>query len=110
MEEFAYGMRATTSAELSWAWIEDYGFLEEQGLTWAIPWVMPVGNELGSQRIDVSRAVSSGLTYRPMAVTAMDTLAWWHSDAVSDDRRANPRFVLTPEREREILEAWERRG
>jgi 2'-hydroxyisoflavone reductase len=110
MEEFAYGMRATTSSTLSWAWIQDYDFLQEQGLTWAIPWVMPVGNELGSQRIDVSRAVTNGLTYRPLAVTAMDTLDWWFSDAVPDERRGNPRFVLTPEREREILAAWGVRG
>jgi hypothetical protein len=41
-----------------------------------------------------------------MAVTAMDTLGWWQSDSVSDERRVNARFVLTPEREREILAAW----
>ena len=110
MEEFAHGMRATTSSVLSWAWVDDYDFLEEQNLTWAIPWVIPVGNELGSQRIDVSRAVAAGLTYRPMATTAMDTLDWWLSDSVSDERRANPRFVLTPEREREILVAWQGRN
>lgn len=110
MEEFAYGMRATTSSTLSWAWVDEYTFLEQQNLTWAIPWVMPAGNELGSQRIDVSRAVAAGLVYRPMASTAMDTLSWWNSDAVSEDRRENPRFVLTPEREREILEAWKRRA
>jgi 2'-hydroxyisoflavone reductase len=108
MEEFAYGMRATTSAVLSWVWIEDLSFLEAQGLTWAIPWVMPVGNDLGSQQIDVSRAVENGLAFRPTAVTAMDTLDWWLSDSVSDERRANPRFVLTPEREREIIQAWRR--
>ena len=109
MEGFMHGMRATTSSVLSFSWIEDYGFLQEQGLTFAIPWLMPVEDHVGSQRIDVSRAVAQGLTYRPMAVTAMDTLAWWLSDAVSDERRAAPRFVLTPEREREILEAWKAR-
>jgi 2'-hydroxyisoflavone reductase len=106
MEEFAHGMRATTASELSWAWIEDYAFLQDQGLTYAIPWVMPVDDNLGSQRIDVRRAIARGLTYRPMAVTAMDTLGWWQSDSVSDERRVNARFVLTPEREREILAAW----
>ena len=109
MEEFAYGMRATTSAELSWSWIEDYGFLQEHGLTFAIPWLMPTDDHVGSQRIDVSQAGANGLTYRPMAVTAMETLEWWHSDAVSDERRANPRFVLSAEREREILNAWKTR-
>jgi 2'-hydroxyisoflavone reductase len=110
MEEFIYGMRATTSSVLSFTWIQDYGFLQEEGITFAIPWLMPVDDHVGSQRIDVSRAVAEGLTYRPMAVTAMDTLEWWHSDAVSGERRANPRFILTPEREREILEAWKAKG
>jgi len=109
MEEFAYGMRATTSSELSWTWIEDYEFLQEHRLTFAIPWLMPTDDHVGSQRIDVSKAVSSGLTYRPMAVTAMETLDWWFSEAVSDERRANPRFILTPEQEQEILAAWKAR-
>jgi 2'-hydroxyisoflavone reductase len=109
MEAFMYGMRATTSSVLSFTWIEDYAFLQEQRLTFAIPWLMPVDDHVGSQRIDVSRAVAHGLTYRPMAVTAMDTLDWWHSENVSDERRAAPRFVLTPEREAEILAAWKAR-
>jgi 2'-hydroxyisoflavone reductase len=109
MEEFIYGMRATTSSVLSFTWIEDYAFLQEQRLTFAIPWLLPVDDHVGSQRIDVSRAVARGLTYRPMAVTAMDTLDWWHSGDVSDERRAAPRFVLTPEREAEILAAWKAR-
>lgn len=109
MEEFIYGMRATTSSVLSFTWIEDYAFLEEHNLTFAIPWLMPVADHLGSQRIDVSRAVAHGLTYRPMAVTAMDTLDWWHSENVTDERRTSPRFVLTPEREAEILAAWKPR-
>jgi len=110
MEEFIYGMRATTSSRLSYTWIEDYTFLQDRGLTWSIPWLMPVDDHLGSQRIDVSRAVAAGLTYRPLATTAMDTLDWWRSEAVSDERRASPRFVLTPEREREILEEWKAGG
>jgi hypothetical protein len=68
-----------------------------------------VDDHLGSQRIDVSKAVATALSYRPMAITSMETLAWWLSPSVSDERRANPRFVLSPEREREILEAWKAR-
>jgi hypothetical protein len=67
---------------------------------------MPEGDELGSMRIDVSKAGRNGLRYRPLAITAMDTLAWWFSGALSDERRAAARFVLSPEREAEMLEAW----
>ena len=70
---------------------------------------MPEGDELGSMRIDVSKAGASGLKYRPLAITAMDTLAWWFSGALTDERRAAARFVLSPEREAELLAAWEGR-
>jgi 2'-hydroxyisoflavone reductase len=110
MEEFLYGMRATTSKEVSWTWIEDYEFLQEHRFAWAIPWIMPVGSNLGSQRIDCSRARAAGLVFRPTAVTAMDTLAWYHSDAVTDEERQKPPLALSPEREAEILKAWKARG
>lgn len=109
MEEFVYGMRATSAAEVRWTWVEDYAFLQEHEFTAAIPWILPVGSYLGSQSIDNARAKAAGLAFRPVAVTAMDTLAWFHSDAVTDEERANPPMALSPEREAELLEAWKRR-
>jgi 2'-hydroxyisoflavone reductase len=106
MEEFVYGLKAATTSQISWTWIEDYDFLQEHRLGFAIPWLMPVDEHVGSQRIDISKAVANGLIYRPMAVTVMETLEWWHSDALTDERRENARFVLSPEREAEILAAW----
>lgn len=110
MEEYLHGVRATSSAEVAWTWVDDYAFLEEQRFTAAIPWILPVGDHLGSQRIDCSKARAAGLTYRPLAVTALDTLAWYHSDALTDEQRATPAMALSPEREREILAAWRARG
>ena len=106
MEEFVYGLKAATTSQISWTWIEDYEFLQEHRLGFAIPWLMPVDEHVGSQRIDISKAVENGLIYRPMAATVMETLEWWHSDALTDERRENARFVLSPEREAEILAAW----
>jgi len=110
MQEFVHGVRAATSSKVTWSWIEDYDFLQEHRLDFAIPWIMPVDDHVGSQRIDVSSAVAHGLTYRPIALTALETLEWWHSDALTDERRANARFVLSPERETEILAAWKARA
>lgn len=106
MAEFVHGVRAVTTSEVRWNWIPDYDFLKTRGLLYAIPWIMPVDDELGSLRIDVSRAAADGLTYRTLADTAASTLEWWFSPAVPPERRAEPRFVLTPQQEREILEAW----
>jgi 2'-hydroxyisoflavone reductase len=54
--------------------------------------------------VDVSDAVASGLTFRPLAVTTRDTLAW--DKARPAEERANRRFGMSREREREVLDAW----
>lgn len=111
MEEYVHGVRATSSAPVTWTWVDDPAFLQEHRFTAAIPWILPAGDHLGSQRIDCARARAAGLAYRPLAVTALDTLAWYHSDALTDEERAAPPMALSPEREREILAAWKaRRG
>jgi 2'-hydroxyisoflavone reductase len=109
MEEFVYGVSAVTTSDKTWTWIEDYDFLTEHRLTYAIPWLMMRGDNFGSSQINNDRAVAAGLRFRPLAETTEDMLAWWHSDAVPAERRQNARFVLTPEREREILAAWKSR-
>jgi len=106
MAEFIYGVRAVTTSEVHWSWVEDYEFLKSRSLLYAIPWIMPVDDELGSLRIDVSKAASNGLTFRTLAETARDTLDWWYSESVSPERRGEARFVLDPVEEMEILEAW----
>jgi 2'-hydroxyisoflavone reductase len=120
MAEFVYGLAALTSAPLSWTWVEDYEFLKtfayrktQQGqdvhLTYAVPWVMVDGEDLGHMRIDNSRALAAGLTFRPLAETAMDTIAWRSSSAVPENLRTTPRYVLNAEQEQAILAAWKKR-
>jgi len=110
MAEFVYGLRAVTAKPVRWVWADDYEFLRAQRLRYAIPWLLPEGDSLGAARIANRRALAAGLTFRPLAVTVRDTLDWWYSPLVSDDRRQHARFVLTPEREAEILAAWAARG
>lgn len=117
MAEFVYGLGATTSVPLSWTWIEDYEWLKSyplrtrqdgstSGLEYAIPWVMVEGDALGHMQIDNARALTAGLRLRPLADTARDTVAWRLSDAVPQALRDQPRYVLTAEQERAMLEAW----
>ncbi|MGD8276864.1 MAG: NAD-dependent epimerase/dehydratase family protein [Gemmatimonadota bacterium] len=107
MEEFVYGMRAATSSEPTWTWIEDYDFLAQNRVFYAIPWILPVDDNLGSQRINIDRAKAAGLSFRPVALTAMETLDWYYS--LTDEERATPPMALTPEREAEVLAAWKAR-
>jgi len=109
MEEFLYGVRACTSAPVSWIWIEDHAWLAENGLRAAIPWILPQGEELGHMSVDAGRALAAGLTIRPLAATVLDVIDWWHSDAVPVEVRENVRFPLVPEREVELIAAWQAR-
>jgi 2'-hydroxyisoflavone reductase len=90
-------------------WVDDYEFLRAHRLQYAIPWIMPVDDQVGAMRISQAQAVAAGLTYRPLADTVRDTIAWWYSDAVPETRRAAPRFAISAEREAEILTAWRAR-
>jgi 2'-hydroxyisoflavone reductase len=54
--------------------------------------------------VDVRDAVAAGLTFRPLPVTARDTLAWDRTRPA--EARANRRFGMSRERERAVLDAW----
>jgi len=104
LDEFVYGVKGAFSEPVTWTWIEDHAFLEENEVWGAIPWILPTDDNMGSQRIDVRKAVAAGLTFRPIAQTALDTLAWY--DTLSEEDKANPPMAISPEREAEILAAW----
>jgi 2'-hydroxyisoflavone reductase len=106
MEEFLYGIRACTGEPVSWVWVDDHEWLAENRLGAAIPWILPVGDEVGHMSIDASRSLAAGLTLRPLARTVFDVIDWWHSEAVGPEIRDNVRFPLTSEREAELIAAW----
>ena len=54
--------------------------------------------------VAVQNAVDAGLTYRPIPVTARDTLEWDKTRPAEE--RANRRFGWSREREREVLDGW----
>ncbi|MFC1543753.1 epimerase [Gemmatimonadota bacterium] len=60
----------------------------------------------GWNQYNIDRALAAGLTFRPIAVTARDTLEWYNSLPEEDRARRNS---FTPEREAEVLAAWHAR-
>lgn len=99
---------AGSDARFLWA---DAEFLEAQQIgPWQdMPtWVPPVGAMAGFSRIDVSKAVSKGLRFRPHEETARDTLAWWKEQP--EARRGGAmKAGLTPEREAAAIAALKAR-
>jgi 2'-hydroxyisoflavone reductase len=64
-------------------------------------WMPGQGRTFGFHRRDFSRAVAEGLTFRPLPVTAADTLAWFHT--LPSEHQGKLRAGLTTEREAELL-------
>jgi 2'-hydroxyisoflavone reductase len=100
------GIKTALSSNANFTWV-NAEFLKEQNVqAWSD---MPVwaGDELGMARTNISRALGKGLTFRPLAATARDTLAWFKSQL--QDRQSHLRAGLTPEREAEVLAAWKKK-
>lgn len=62
------------------------------------------GPEAGFGRVSAKKAIARGLVFRSPVETARDALAWYQ--AQPDERRAQKRPGITPEREAELLAKW----
>ena len=105
MEAMLYGVRAATSAgaRLHWAPAD---FLEKEKVSaWSdMPTWVPSGSDSGGfSRRSNRKAMAAGLTFRPLAQTALDTLAWFKS--LPAERQATLKAGIKPEREKEVLAA-----
>ncbi|MBA2539253.1 MAG: NAD-dependent epimerase/dehydratase family protein [Deltaproteobacteria bacterium] len=121
---------AGNKASLTWVSTE---FLDNHEVSpWAeMPgWVPAEGDYAGFGRLSNQRAVDAGLTFRPIADTAQDTLAWlalpdveaWvrgtapfgSAAMLSRDEPAKRRAIrgsgITREKEAKVLAAWKARG
>ncbi len=86
MAELLYGIRAITATPVRFTWVPG-SFLAEQGVPeFSLPpWSNQEGPLAGATRFRADRAFAAGLTSRPLAETALDTLQWWNS--LPRDRR-----------------------
>jgi 2'-hydroxyisoflavone reductase len=110
MGEMLGGVRAVMSTDAHLTWV-DADFLEAQKVRpWAdMPvWVPPDGDSAGFARRSIRRGIEKGLTFRPLAVTAKDTLDFYNAEP--EDRKAKLRAGLDPAREKEVLAAWRARA
>lgn len=109
MAELLYGIRAVTTADVKFTWV-DAEFLAAQKVSaWAdMPvWVPGTGETAGLHTMSNARAVSKGLAFRPLADTAKATLDWFK--ALTPERQEKLRAGIKPQREVEVLAAWRAR-
>jgi 2'-hydroxyisoflavone reductase len=100
--------QAATGSDARFVWVDEK-FLIEAGIgAWSeLPLWLPEEDEAIRYflSLDNSKAVRDGLTFRPIIETVRDTLAWEATRPSDTERRAG----LSPEREREVLDAWRAR-
>jgi 2'-hydroxyisoflavone reductase len=104
--ELLHGIKAVTTSEGTFTWV-DADFLarhDVRGYREMPVWMPAQGGRAGFGRFDISREVALGLTFRPLAVTARDTLDYYHSRPEAEQARL--RAGITPEREAEVLRLW----
>ncbi len=100
--------RDVSGSEATLTWVSE-DFLLEQGVQpWSeLPLWIPESDPsmAGFNHVSIARALATGLTFRPLADTVRDTLAWDAMRLSDTPRRAG----LTREREAAVLAAWDSR-
>lgn len=113
MSELLYGIKAVTTAGAQFTWIPA-DFLTSQGVRgWRhMPvWMPPVGATAGFMSRNNSRAVAAGLTFRPLAITAADTIAWNKTRTEAELKSLAEGAIagISAAKEAEVLAAWRAR-
>jgi len=108
--EMLYGVKAITTAGAQFTWVP-WEFLQQQKIRpWRdmTVWQPPYGRTAGYQRRDASKAIAKGLTFRPVAVTAKDTLDWHKTRPEAEQLATLNGQIngLSMTREAEVLAAW----
>lgn len=104
--ELLHGIKAVTTSDATFTWVDTDFLASHQVLPYQeMPVWMPARNgRQGFGRFDITREVALGLTFRPLAVTARDTLDYYR--AQPPERQEKLRAGISPEREAEVLAAW----
>ncbi len=100
--EMLAGCRAVTSSPVRFTWVSEDFLAAQKVAIWSELPAWAPGDPL--MYVDVSRAVAAGLTYRPLADTARDTLAWDKARPAAE--RAKRAAGMTRAREQELLTRW----
>jgi len=101
MRDLLEESKRLSNSDAHFTWLTDEFLIESGGTPWTeIPLWVP--EQWGSlKHVTFQRALDAGLTFRPLAETVSDTLAW-DSTRSSHTLRAG----LTHEREQQFLDMW----
>ena len=106
MDAMLHGCQAVTGGPVKFTHVEP-DFLEEQKVELPIWMSSKGGPYAGYGQVGNARALAAGLTFRPLATTVADLLAWFHG--LPAERQAELHAGITREKESELLKAWHAR-
>src|SRR4051812_22704892 len=88
ISEMLYGIRGITTAGAQFTWVPADFLAEQQIRGWRhmTCWMPPTGRTAGWNAKSVAKAFAAGLTTRPLAVTARDTLEWNKTRPAADQQ------------------------
>jgi len=111
--ELLYGVKSITTAGAQFTWVPADFLASQQVQGWRhLPvWVNPRTSG-GFLTRSNARAVARGLTFRPLAETARDTLAWHKTRPAAEQAALASGAVagISAAREAEVLAAWKASG
>jgi 2'-hydroxyisoflavone reductase len=103
MREMLDLCRETSGSNATFTFVPEEFLKREKVSPWSdMPlWIGGDSSMAGFEAIDVSKAITAGLTFRPLAETVRDTLAWDRTRTEESLRAGIPR-----KREAELLARW----
>jgi 2'-hydroxyisoflavone reductase len=104
MSELLDTCRAAAGSEARFVWVDDAFLVERKVGAWEeLPMWIPESDasHRGLLDLDITRARTAGLTFRPLIETAHDTLAWLPQRGAQEWRAG-----LAREKERALLTEW----
>ncbi len=110
MSEMLEGIKKAVNSSATFTWVPADFLAEQKVRPWSnMPVWMPDRPDNGAfSRRKIDKALAAGLTFRPLAVTAKETLEWNKKrpeaelQALAEGRRAG----ISAAREAEVLKAW----
>ncbi len=110
MAELLYGIKAVTTAGAQFTWVPSDFLAEQKIRAWSnMPvWVPDRADNAGWSRRSIDKALAAGLTFRPLAITAKETLDWNKTRPAAELESLSQGKIsgISAQHESDVLAAW----
>jgi 2'-hydroxyisoflavone reductase len=111
MKEMLESCKMATGSDAEFTWLSNRFLLQKEAGPWIeLPLWLPgegdTANVAYMLSVNVDKAIRAGLTYRPLAETILDTLAW---DTTREDLGLTRKAGMNAKKEARLLQEWNHR-